>query len=206
MVALAVSSVTLRYYGMPPGTCAAPDCPKPVAQHATGRPARHCCTACGVRAHRQRNAAPLTVEADMGQPARGDGRPSALGSCGSAAPTAPSWSLSGCGAKLPNASPPRSPSSSVPGPQATAESARPPGPAARPVGLRPGKSLLTGAFSAGGSDSAAQGPARTATSRQTPHSTGAVLDTTSRTGRDDHVTLPCAAGCCSGARRQVPMA
>jgi len=74
MVALAVSSVTLRYYGMPPGTCAAPDCPKPVAQHATGRPARYCCTACRVRAHRQRNAAPLTVEADMGS-ASSRGRP-----------------------------------------------------------------------------------------------------------------------------------
>jgi hypothetical protein len=67
----------LRYVtilAVPPDTCAAPACSKPVAQHATGRPARYCSTACRVRAHRQRNAAPVTVEVDMGS-ARSRGRP-----------------------------------------------------------------------------------------------------------------------------------
>jgi len=51
---------------MPPLLCAAPGCSQPVAPHAAGRPARYCCTACRVRAHRQRNATPVTVEVDMG--------------------------------------------------------------------------------------------------------------------------------------------
>ncbi len=59
---------------MPPETCAAPGCSELVAQHATGRPARYCSTACRVRAHRQRNAAPVTVEVDMGS-ASSRGRP-----------------------------------------------------------------------------------------------------------------------------------
>jgi hypothetical protein len=59
---------------MPPETCAAPDCCELLARHATGRPARYCSAACRVRAHRRRNAAPVTVEVDMGS-ASSRGRP-----------------------------------------------------------------------------------------------------------------------------------
>lgn len=54
--------------------CAAPDCDQPVAQQVTGRPARYCSPACRVRAHRARNAAPVSVEVDMGS-ATSRGRP-----------------------------------------------------------------------------------------------------------------------------------
>ncbi len=55
-------------------TCAAPGCTETVAEQPTGRPARYCSPACRVRAHRHRNATPVTVEIDTGS-ASSRGRP-----------------------------------------------------------------------------------------------------------------------------------
>lgn len=57
-------------------TCAAQGCTSTITQHAVGRPARYCSTACRVRDHRHRKqaAAPITVEVDMGS-ASSRGRP-----------------------------------------------------------------------------------------------------------------------------------
>ena len=70
------SYVTLRY-DTRMVTCAAQGCTNTITQHAVGRPARYCSTACRVRDHRHRQraaAAPITVEVDMGS-ASSRGRP-----------------------------------------------------------------------------------------------------------------------------------
>jgi hypothetical protein len=47
-------------------TCAAPGCEQALPEVSTGRPAQYCSPGCRVRAHRQRNAAPVGVEVDHG--------------------------------------------------------------------------------------------------------------------------------------------
>ncbi len=54
--------------------CSAPGCTATITEQPTGRPARYCSPTCRVRAHRNRNAAPVTVEIDTGS-ASSRGRP-----------------------------------------------------------------------------------------------------------------------------------